>query len=136
MFKDVKKFILRGNVVDLAVAVLIGAAFNSVVSSLVKDMITPLITAIRGKNTNFSNLYFTFHQSRFLYGDFLNQLISFVIIALVIFYLIVQPITKMRAYADRNRVKEDTERICPQCLSKIPKDAKRCAFCTSVIKKS
>ena len=130
MLDDFKKFILRGNVVDLAVAVLIGAAFNSVVMSLTKDLITPLITAISGKHTNFSTQYFTLHGSKFLYGDFVNAVVSFVLIAVVIFFLIVQPINKLITYSKRHQDKEPTEKQCPECLSIVPVKASRCAFCT------
>ena len=97
MFKDFKKFILRGNVMDLAIAVLIGAAFNSVIMSLVKDVITPLITAIRGKGTAFTSLSFEVHGSKILYGDFIDALVSFLIIAVVVFFFVVQPMNKMIA---------------------------------------
>jgi large conductance mechanosensitive channel len=134
MLNDFKKFILRGNVIDLAVAVLIGAAFSSVISSLVRDMITPLITAIRGKGTDFSHLYFTLHSSKFMYGDFINSVVSFVVISVVIFFLVIQPINKLLTYSNRNRDElQVKEKECPRCLSKIPKKAKRCAFCTSVL---
>lgn len=130
MIKDFKNFILRGNVVDLAVAVVVGAAFGSVVTSLVKDFITPLIAAIGGK-PNFSTLHFTVNNSKFLYGDFINALISFLIIALVIFFLVVQPINKLIALSKRGQEKEPEEKVCPECISKIPKEATRCAFCTT-----
>ncbi|HEY4964637.1 MAG TPA: large conductance mechanosensitive channel protein MscL [Candidatus Saccharimonadales bacterium] len=137
MVNDFKKFILRGNVIDLAVAVLIGAAFNSVITALVRDMLTPLITAVRGKGTDFSHLSFTIHGSVFMYGDFLNELVSFIVIAAVIFFFVVQPINKLVAYSNRGREAEEAkEKDCPECLSKIPKAAKRCAFCTAVLKKA
>jgi large conductance mechanosensitive channel len=133
MLSDFKKFILRGNTVELAVAVVVGAAFGSIVSALVKDLITPLIAAIGGQ-PDFSGLYFTVNNSRFLYGDFINAIISFLIIAAVVFFLIIQPINKLTARVNRNKTTEDpTEKKCPQCLSTIPKAAKRCAFCTSKI---
>jgi len=131
MLSEFKKFILRGNVVDLAVAVVVGAAFNSVVQGIVKDLITPLIAAIGGKQ-NFSNLSFRLHGSVFMYGDVVNLIISFLIIAAVIFFLVVQPINKVQTLANRGKAPEEpTERKCPECLSSIPKAAKRCAFCTS-----
>ncbi|MDB5164475.1 MAG: mscL [Candidatus Saccharibacteria bacterium] len=131
MLKDFKKFILRGNVVDLAVAVVIGAAFSAIVTALVKDLVTPLIAAVGGKQ-DFSNLYFTLNNSKFMYGDFLNAVISFLLIAAVIFFLVVQPINKLVAYSNRNKTPEDsTEKKCPECLSEIPKAASRCAFCTA-----
>lgn len=131
MLKDFKKFILRGNVVDLAVAVVIGAAFTGIVNALVKDLVTPLIAALGGKQ-DFSNLYFTVNHSQFMYGDFLNAVVSFLLIASVVFFLIVQPINKLVTLSNRKKtVEEPTEKKCPECLSTIPKDARRCAFCTA-----
>lgn len=131
MLKDFKKFILRGNVVDLAVAVVIGGAFSAIVMALVKDLVTPLIAAIGGKR-DFSNLYFTINNSKFMYGDFINAVISFILIASVIFFLVVQPLNKFIAYSSRNKPPEEpSEKKCPECLSKIPKAATRCAFCTA-----
>ncbi len=134
MLNDFKKFILRGNVVDLAVAVLIGTAFNSIVSSLTKDMITPLITAIVGNQTNFSSYSFKLHGATFLYGDVINAIVSFLLIALVVFFLIVQPINKLVSFSNRNKSIEPSEKKCPECLSSIPIKATRCAFCTSKLK--
>jgi large conductance mechanosensitive channel len=133
MLKDFKKFVLRGNVVDLAVAVVIGAAFGAVVTSLVKDIFTPLIAAIIGK-PDFSNLSFTINKSVFLYGDFLNALIAFLSIAVVVFFFVVQPINKLRAHADKNKIKEPDKKQCPECLSMIPIKAKKCMYCTSLQK--
>jgi large conductance mechanosensitive channel len=131
MLHDFKQFILRGNVVDLAVAVVIGAAFGAIVTSLVKDLITPLIAAIGGK-PDFSNLYFTLHGSKFMYGDFINAIISFLILATVIFFLIVQPLNKLMSRLDpAEDVEAPAERQCPECLSAIPAAAKRCKFCTA-----
>ena len=132
MWKDFKAFILRGNVVDLAVAVVIGAAFGAVVTSLVKDLLTPLI-AIPGK-ANFANLHFTINHSTFLYGDFINVLVSFVTIAAAIFFLVVKPINAIQARRSRGLPDDDpTTRACPECLSDIPLAATRCAFCTSEV---
>lgn len=134
MLRDFKQFILRGNVVDLAVAVVVGAAFGAIVTSLVKDLVTPLIAAIGGK-PDFSSLYFTVNGSKFMYGDFLNAVIAFLILAAVIFFLIIQPINKLTEYANRQKVPEDpSEKKCPHCLSDVPKAATRCAFCTSSLK--
>jgi large conductance mechanosensitive channel len=134
MLRDFKQFVLRGNVVDLAVAVVIGAAFGAIVTSLVKDIITPLIAAIGG-TPDFSNLYVTINGSKLMYGNFLNAAIAFLILAAVIFFLIVQPINKLTEHANRLKTPEDpSEKKCPHCLSDIPKAAKRCAFCTQTVK--
>jgi large conductance mechanosensitive channel len=131
MLNEFKKFILRGNVVDLAVAVVVGAAFNSVVQSIVKDLITPLIAAIGGK-PDFSNLSFKLHGSAFMYGDVLNLIISFIIIAAVVFFMVVQPLNKLQTLSNRSKAAQElTDRKCPECLSTIPKAATRCAFCTA-----
>lgn len=134
MMKDFKKFILRGNVVDLAVGVVIGGAFGAVVTSLVKDLITPLIGAFT-KGKNFSGLHVSLHGSVFAYGDFVNALISFCIIAIVIFFLVVQPINKLTALNQRRKgLPASTTHPCPECLSDIPKQATRCMYCTSKVK--
>jgi large conductance mechanosensitive channel len=134
MLKDFRKFILRGNVVDLAVAVVIGAAFNSVIQSLVKDFITPLITGISHSGQLVQGKWTVAHRFIFDWGDFLNSMISFIIIAAVIFFFVVQPINKLVTYANKHGdTDEATTRKCPECLSEIPKVAKRCAFCTSKI---
>jgi large conductance mechanosensitive channel len=124
---------LRGNVVDLAVGVVIGSAFGSVVTALVKDIFTPLIAAIGGKH-DFSKLQFTLHGSQFFYGDFINVLIAFLSIATVIFFFVVQPVNRLQSLANKNKnPAEPTDRKCPECLSEIPKAAKRCAFCTAKV---
>jgi large conductance mechanosensitive channel len=125
-----RKFLLRGNLIDLAVAVVIGIAFNAVVQALIADIITPLIAAIGGK-PNFGALSFSVNKSHFLYGSFLNALISFVIIAAVIYYLIVAPATRITELTARKQ--EATERDCPECLSSIPIGAKRCMYCTAEV---
>lgn len=131
MLKEFRQFVLRGNVVDLAVAVVIGAAFGAIVTSMVKDVITPLIAAIGGQ-PDFSNLYFTVNNSKILYGDFLNAVIAFIILAAVIFFLIVKPVNTLMEYSNRRKTPADpTEKKCQYCLSEIPKAATRCAFCTS-----
>lgn len=133
MLQDFKQFILRGNVVDLAVAVVIGSAFSAVVTALVKDLITPLIAAIGGQR-DFSNLSFTIHHSQFLYGDFLNAAISFLILAAVVFFLVVTPVNHFIAFSRRNKKSDDpTTQKCPECLSEIPIKATRCAYCTAKI---
>ena len=128
MLKGFREFLFRGNVVDLAVAVVIGAAFGAVVTALVKDLITPLIAAIFGK-PDFSSLTFTINHSTFRYGAFFNALISFLIIAAVVYFLIVKPMAALLARS--TRVKEATERDCPECLSSIPIAARRCKYCTA-----
>jgi large conductance mechanosensitive channel len=125
-----KKFLLRGNLIDLAVAVVIGAAFGAIVNSLVKDLITPLIAAIGGK-PDFSKLAFTINKSTFNYGDFFNALIAFLIIAAVIYFLVVSPVVKLTTRLQRKQ--EATERECPECLSEIPVKATRCMYCTAVV---
>jgi large conductance mechanosensitive channel len=129
--KGFRDFILRGNLVDLAVAVVIGTAFGVIVAALVKDLITPLIAAIGGK-PDFSNLSFTINQSRFLYGDFINALITFLIIAAVVYFLVVKPVA---ALLERLMPKKEIgpTRECPECLSDIPQAARRCSFCTSQV---
>lgn len=124
--KDFKAFLLRGNLVELAVAFVIGLAFAAVVTALVGDFITPLIAAIAGKQ-DFSSLTFTIHHSRFKYGDFLNALLSFVLIAAAVFFLVVKPVNALMA---RRQKDEPTTRPCPHCLSEIPIAATVCASCT------
>jgi large conductance mechanosensitive channel len=125
-----RKFLMRGNLVELAVAVVIGVAFNAVIQALISDIITPLIAAIAGK-PNFGALTFTINHSKFSYGSFINALLSFVIIAAVVYFLIVSPMARVMARADRN--KEASTRQCPQCLSDIPVGATRCMYCTSEV---
>jgi large conductance mechanosensitive channel len=127
---EFKEFILRGNVVDLAIAVVIGAAFSGIVGALVKDLITPLIAAIGGK-PDFSALYFTINNSRFLYGDFINAVISFLIIAAVIFFLVLRPLNVLLARTKKGPEPVVTAKDCPYCLSSIPLAATKCAFCTA-----
>jgi large conductance mechanosensitive channel len=128
-----QKFLLRGNVVDLAVAVVIGAAFGAVVQALVKDIITPII-GVFGGIPDFSAWVFTINGSKFLIGDFINAVLSFVVIALVIYYLVVLPTQKlMDRFRGEPPVAEAKTRECPYCLSKVPEAATRCAFCTADI---
>ena len=131
-FKGFKEFILRGNVVDLAVGVVIGAAFGSIVNALVKDLITPLVGAIF-KSDDFATLAFTINGSKFMYGDFLNALISFVIIALVVYFFVVIPVNLLISRMRKEPPLDPTTKKCPECLSEISKDAKRCAFCTQPV---
>jgi len=131
MLKEFRQFIMRGNVVDLAVAVVIGTAFAAVVAAFVADIITPLIAAIFGK-TDFSNLTFTINKSQFLYGDFINALITFVSVAAAIFFFVVKPLNVIAARRAAGAPPESpTTKACPECLSDIPIAAKRCAFCTT-----
>jgi len=131
MLKEFKAFIFRGNIVDLAVAVVIGIAFGAVITALVADIITPLIAAIFGSH-DFSALTFTINNSTFLYGAFINAVISFVLIAAAVFFVVVKP---MNAMAARRTTEEPaaTTRDCPECLSEIPLAAKRCRFCTAEV---
>ncbi|MHB1865177.1 MAG: large conductance mechanosensitive channel protein MscL [Candidatus Saccharimonadales bacterium] len=135
MKDEFKKFILRGNVVDLAVAVIIGAAFNAVVQSLVRDFITPLITGATGKKGALVKGQLTIaHRFIFNWGDFVSSILSFIIIAVVIFFLLVHPVNKLIAYTNRHKPKVAGTKKCPECLSDIPEDAKRCAYCTVKLK--
>ena len=130
MVRGFKAFLLRGNVVELAIAVVIGVAFGAVITAFVKDLVTPLIAALGGK-PDFSTLYFTINKSKFLYGDFINVLIAFVIIAAVIYFFVVVPYTAMVERSRKEPPADPTTKKCTECLSEIPKDARRCAFCSS-----
>jgi large conductance mechanosensitive channel len=133
MLKEFKEFLLRGNVVDLAVGVVVGAAFGSLVTALVKDILTPLIAAV-AKVPDFSGLTFTINGSRFLYGDFINTVISFLLVASAVFFFVVKP---MNLLVSRSKKKDSTppptSKKCPECLSEIPLAAKRCAHCSQVV---
>jgi large conductance mechanosensitive channel len=134
MLKGFKDFLLRGNVIDLAVAVVIGSAFSAIVTALVKDIITPLIGAFGGQ-PDLSGITFSFRGSNFLVGDFLNSLISFLIIAAVIYFLIVLPMNKLTEKMKKGEKVDPTQKACPYCLSMIPLKATRCKFCTSTVSK-
>src|SRR3954470_14744269 len=130
MLREFRAFILRGNLVDLAVAVVIGTAFTAVVNALVKDIITPLIAAVAGE-PNFGRLAFTINGSRFAYGDFFNAVVTFLLVAAVMFFVVIKPVN---ALLDAMRTEPEVDspsRSCPECLSQIPRAAARCAFCTS-----
>jgi len=125
-----KHFLLRGNIVELAVAVIVGATFSGLVQALVSDLITPLIGAITGgRQPSFADYSFTVNGSRFKYGDFLNHLISFLVVSAVVYWLVVAPMTRLIALFDRD--KAATTKQCPECLSEIPAEARRCAHCTA-----
>ena len=131
MIKGFREFILRGNVIDLAIAVVIGTAFTAVVMAVVADLLTPLIAAIVGK-PDFSSLTFTVNKSQFKYGSVINALISFLAVAAVIYFLVVVPMNRL----NERRAKPATDvttRECPECLSTIPKLARRCSFCTAEV---
>lgn len=129
MLKGFKDFITRGNVVDLAVAVVIGAAFGALVTALVADFITPIIAAIGGQ-PDFSALSFTINDSRFAYGHFINAVIAFVIIAAAVYFFVVLPLERMLRKPDTD---DASLRECPECLSMVPTEARRCMYCTSSI---
>jgi large conductance mechanosensitive channel len=127
LLSEFKKFLLRGNVVDLAVAVVIGTAFAAVVKALVADLLTPIIALIFGK-PNFGALSFTINSSHFLYGDFVNNVIAFLSIAAAVFFFVVTPVNRLVAL----RAKEDPNtKECPECTSAIPSGARRCPQCTA-----
>jgi large conductance mechanosensitive channel len=130
--KDFKAFLLRGNLVETAVGIVIGLAFAAVITAFVGDLITPLIAAIGG-NPDFSALSFTINKSHFLYGAFINALITFVVIAAVIFFFVVKPVNALMARRKTEPPVDETTRQCPECLSEIPIAARRCAFCTAVV---
>jgi large conductance mechanosensitive channel len=129
---EFKQFLLRGNVVDLAVGIVIGAAFAAVVQAAVADLLTPLIAAIFGQ-PDFNELSFTVNGSVFRYGHFLNVLIAFATIAFVVFFFVVKPINRLMELANRRESPDPTTRKCPECVSEIPIDARRCPFCTSEV---
>jgi large conductance mechanosensitive channel len=131
-FGEFKAFVLRGNVVDLAVGVIIGAAFGSVVTALVKDLLTPLIAAVFGK-PDFAALAFTVNNSKFLVGEFVNAVIAFVLVAFAVFFFVVKPMNFLVERSRKEPPADPTTKKCPQCLSEIPLEAKRCAFCTQAI---
>ena len=133
MLKGFQQFLMRGNVIDLAVAVAIGAAFTAVVNALVKDLITPLIAALVGK-PDFSNIVFTLNNSKFLPGDFINALLTFLLDAAAIYFFVVLPVNAIIERRRRGEPAPDpTTRACPECLSDIPIAARRCAHCASTV---
>lgn len=132
IFEGFKKFILRGNVVDLAVGVVIGAAFASLVNALVKDLLTPLIGAI-AKVPDFSGLTFTLNGSKFMYGELLNAVISFFLVATAVYFFVIIPMERLLARIKRKELAVPTTKKCPECFSEIPIEATRCAHCTQKI---
>lgn len=132
MLSGFKEFLLRGNVVDLAIGVVIGAAFGNVVTAFVKGLLTPLIAAIGGQ-PDFATLSFSLNNSKFLYGEFINALISFLLISAVVYFLVVLPMNTLIARAKKEPPAPVTTRPCPECLSEIPIAARRCSHCSSVV---
>jgi large conductance mechanosensitive channel len=130
LLNEFKQFLLRGNVVDLAVAVVIGVAFGAVVTAMVEDIVTPLIAAVFGQ-PDFSNLTFTINSSTFLYGDFINKVITFLSVSAVVFFLIVKPMNMLMTRFKTEPLPNPSLTKCPECLSDVPVAARRCAFCTS-----
>jgi large conductance mechanosensitive channel len=133
IMKGFKQFLLRGNVLDLAVAVLMGAAFGAVITALVKDLITPLIAALVGQ-PDFSAIRFTINNSKFLVGDFINAVVSFLLIAAAVYFFAVVPVNRILARVRRGEAAPDpTTKKCPECLSEVPIAARKCIFCTSTL---
>ena len=132
MLKEFKQFLLRGNVVDLAVGVVVGAAFGTVVSALVSDLLTPFIAAV-AKVPDFSGLVFTLNGARFMYGHLINAIISFLLVATAVFFFVVKPMNLLIARSRKEAPADPTTKKCPECLSEIPIDAKRCKFCTEPV---
>jgi large conductance mechanosensitive channel len=133
LLTEFREFILRGNLVDLAVAVVVGTAFTAVVTSLVEDLITPLIAALGGE-PDFAALSFTINGSEFRYGDFINALLTFLIVAAVLFFLAIKPVNALIARSRTEPPVDEQTRPCPECLSEIPERARRCAFCTADVR--
>jgi large conductance mechanosensitive channel len=132
MLKGFRDFILRGNVVDLAVGVVIGAAFGTVVSAFVKDLLTPIIAAIV-KKPDFSGFAFEFNGAKFLYGDFINATISFLLVAAAVYFFVVLPVNSLLARFHPKPAPAPTTKPCPECLSDIPVGAKRCSHCAQLV---
>jgi len=133
MLKEFKQFLLRGNVVDMAVGVVVGAAFGTIISALVSDIITPLIAAI-ARVPDFSDLVFTINGSRFMYGHFINAIVSFALVASAIFFLVIEPMNLLVKRSRRGAPADPTTKKCEECLSEIPIEAKRCSHCAQIVK--
>lgn len=129
MLKEFKQFLLRGNVVDLAVGVVVGAAFGTIVSALVSDFLTPLIASI-ARVPDFSGLFFTINESKFMYGHFINSLISFILVSSTVFFFVVKPMNVLISRSRKEPLIDPTTKKCPECFSEIPIRATRCAHCT------
>lgn len=134
MLNGFKKFILKGNVIDMAVGVVVGVAFGNVVAALVKDLVTPLIGAFGGA-PDFSGIFFTINNSKFMVGDFINSVVSFLTISTTIYFIVVLPTNKLTEKMKSSKKVIPTDKTCPECLSLIPLKAKKCRFCGSVVKK-
>ncbi len=132
MLKEFKQFLLRGNVVDLAVGVVVGAAFGTVVTALVSDLLTPFIAAI-AKVPDFSGLYFVINNSKFMYGHFINAFISFLLVSVAIFFFVIKPMNFLISRSKKELPADPTTKKCPECLSEIPIEAKRCSHCTQIV---
>ena len=132
MFREFRSFILRGNLVDLAVAVVVGTAFTALVNAFVTDIVTPLIAAVGGK-ADFGDLAFTINGSRFAYGAFFNALVTFLTVAAVMFFLVIKPVNLLIERMRTEPAAEAPTRPCPECLSHIPREASRCAYCTTEV---
>lgn len=130
--KEFKQFLLRGNVVDLAVGVVIGASFGTIVSALVSDLLTPFIAAI-AKVPDFSTFFFTINGSQFMIGHFINAVISFVLVAGAVFFFVVKPMNMLIARSRKEPPADPTTKKCPECLSEIPLQAKRCSHCAQIV---
>ena len=130
--KEFRTFLVRGNLVDLAVAIVVGVAFGALVNALVTDLLTPIVAAIFGKH-DFSSLSFTINGSRFLYGDFINAVLTFLSVAAAVFFFVVKPVNHLIARWKTEPPADADTRACPECLSDVPKAARRCAFCTAEV---
>jgi len=133
MLDGFKKFILRGNVVDMAVGVVIGAAFATVVTAFTKDLLTPLIQAVAGKTGDFAKFSFSLHGSDFNIGDFVNAAISFLLVAAAVYFFVVVPVNALLARMKKDEPAAPTTKKCPECLSDIPIEARRCAHCAQPV---
>lgn len=133
LLKDFKQFLLRGNVIDLSVGVVMGAAFGAVVNAIVADLLTPLIAAI-ARVPDFSSLFFTINGSQFKYGHFFNALISFILVSTAVFFFIVKPMNILISKSRKEAPVDPTTKKCPECMAEIPINAKRCMYCAQKIK--